>query len=137
MSQQTTGQRWCSLVLLAVFLSLFMYYGLPAMAFRIGRAIEAGQRFDGTAQSFEMSTAVPFRDEPASPFVRASRDVRPAVVRIEALLTPEASGGEAAVESSEADPAVRRSRGCGVVIDPNGFVLTSHRVVCGATHVFL
>ena len=137
MSQQTPAQRWCSLVLLAVCLSLFMYYGLPAMAFRIGREIEAGRRFDGTAQYFDPSAEFPFRDEPDAPFVRASRDVRPAVVRIDALLPLEATGEEVAALSSEADRPVRHSRGCGLVVDPNGYVLTSRRVVCGATQVHL
>ncbi|MGE5193153.1 MAG: PDZ domain-containing protein [Deltaproteobacteria bacterium] len=136
MSRQTAGQRWCSLVLLAVFLSLFMYYGLPAMAFRIGRSMEAGRR-DAAEEMPEAPAAQPGRDGQAAPFVRASRNVRPAVVSIGALLPLDVAPSGAAADSSNGARAARTSRGCGVVIDPRGFVLTSRRVVFGATQVHL
>ena len=112
MSQQTSGQRWCSLVLLALFLSLFMYFGLPALAYRIGRSIEAGMR-DAVLPVWGAATEEPVPDQRAAPFVRASRDVRPAVVRIDAFQPQETSAGDAAVESSGAVRALRISRGCG------------------------
>src|SRR6516162_7072240 len=91
MSRQSAGQRWCSLVLLAVFLSLFLFYGLPAAAFRIGRAIEAG-RLEAAGWEGSAGEQIPepveesVHDERAAFFARASQSVRPAVVRIEAIV---------------------------------------------------
>ncbi len=123
--------------MLAVFLSVFMYYGLPAMAFRIGQAFGEGERFDGTTRFFGSPDEIPVRDEPVSPFARASRHVRAAVVRVQALLPLEAHGAVVAAESSKAVGPVRQSRGCGLVIDSQGYFLTSHRVVGGALQVSL
>jgi serine protease Do len=139
MSQQTMGQRWCSLVLLAVFISLFMYHGLPATAYRVGRAIEAGRR--DSSQEMEQSPAresIP--DERAAPFVRASQDVRAAVVHIDAVHQMESTGKGPAADPPGADRPwqggeLRISRGCGVVVDPQGLVLTCRRVVSGAAQV--
>src|SRR5262245_65300998 len=94
MSRQTTGQRWCSLVLLAVFISLFMYHGLPATAYRIGRAIEAGRR-DANPENEQSSLPGSSRAERVAPFVRAGQDIRAAVVHIDALHQKESSGSEA------------------------------------------
>src|SRR5260370_22829224 len=119
MSRQSAGQRWCSLVLLAVFLSLFLFYGLPAAAFRIGRAIEAGRfeavaRNDPAGEDVPAPTRQPAQDEQAAFFARASRSVRPAVVRIEATMPLELP-----VSPHDANPipAARTALGCGVVID--------------------
>jgi S1-C subfamily serine protease len=126
MSRQSAGQRWCSLVLLAVFLSLFLFYGLPAAAFRIGRAIEAGRfaaatRNDPASEAVALPSQEPVQDERAALFARASRSVRPAVVRIEA----------------KPGLVVRTTRGCGVVIDHRGLVVTSRRLVTGAGQVIV
>jgi serine protease Do len=137
MSRHSAGQRWCSLVLLAVFLSLFLFYGLPAAAFRIGRAIEAG-RFEAAARSDPVSdnepapTQEPVQDDRATFVADASRDIRPAVVRIEAAVPLELpEGGNGAGPR----PPVRTARGCGVIIDHQGFVLTSRRLIARATQV--
>jgi serine protease Do len=139
MSRQTMGQRWCSLVLLAVFLSLFLYHGLPATAYRIGRAIEAGRR-DANQEIEQPSPGESFRDERAAPFVRATQDVRAAVVHIDAVHQLESSANGPAGDPSEAarpwqGGELRISRGCGVVVDPQGLVLTCSRVVSGAAQV--
>jgi serine protease Do len=135
MSRQTTGQRWCSLVLLAVFISLFMYYGLPATAYRIGRAIEAGRR-DANPEIEQASLPESSRD--VAPFVRAGQGVCAAVVHIDALQQKGSSGSEPSAGTfraswQEGDPRI--SRGCGVVVDPRGLVLTCRRVVAGAAQV--
>jgi serine protease Do len=127
MSRQSPGQRWSSLVLLALFLSLFLYYGLPALAFRIGQAIEAGWQ-DGKARP----DPVVDRAEGAAYLARASRAVRPAVVRIEAR--HDFSGGSSRA-SREAAGQVAISHGCGLLVDRQGWVVTSRRVVHGATAI--
>src|SRR5262245_5714978 len=137
MSRQTRGQRWSSLVLLAVFLSLFLYYGLPSTAWRIGRAIEAGRRERAAVE------ALPAPADPApqaAPFVRASQDVRAAVVRVDADHPIESLGESPETDDSDTRHTgptgpLRVERGCGVVIDPQGLVLTCRRVVSGARQV--
>ncbi len=137
MSRQSAGQRWCSLVLLAVFVSLFLFYGLPAAAFRIGRAIEAG-RFEAVARNDPVAEPVPapahesMQDERATFFARATRSVRPAVVRIEATVALELPD-----RPNDAKPgqSTGTARGCGVVIDRHGYVVTSRRLIAGAMQV--
>jgi serine protease Do len=138
MSRQTAVQRWCSLVLLAVFISLFMYHGLPATAYRIGRAIESGRR---DAEIEQASLPESSGDERVAPFVRAGQNVSAAVVHIDALHQREA-GMESAAGLSSApgrspggEPRV--SRGCGVVVDSQGLVLTCRRVVAGAAQIHI
>lgn len=140
MSRQSAGQRWCSLVLLAVFLSLCMFYSLPAIAFRIGQAIEAG-RHDAQVAFAPASApdAGMLREEQAAHLARASRKVRPAVVRIDALssleTTTEDSGAGSSRAARPSEREVRITRGCGVMIDRQGWVVTSRQVVNGASVV--
>jgi serine protease Do len=136
MSRQSAGQRWCSLVLLAVFLSLILFYGLPAAAFRIGRAIEAGRfeaaRNDSAADGVPAPAQEPVQDERATFFARASRSVRPAVVRIEATVPLELPDRP---NDAKQSPSTGTARGCGVVIDRHGYVVTSRRLIAGAVQV--
>lgn len=134
MARQTPGQRWCSLVLLAVFVSLILFYGLPAIGYRMGRAIEAG-RHDEALQAAPVPAADTLRDDRAARFARATRDVRPAVVRVEALV-PDTAAANSPVNGIQQAHVLR---GCGVVFDREGFVITSRRVVSGAVgvHVLL
>ncbi len=138
MSRQSAGQRWCSLVLLALFLSLFLYYGLPAMAFRIGQALEAG-RHEGETPSDTVPFAGKHSDGGAAHLAHASRHVRPAVVRIEALKSLGAensnSGGAPSTTSHTAGGRAPISHGCGLLIDRQGWVVTSRHVVNGASAI--
>src|SRR5438046_2990806 len=137
MSRQSAGQRWCSLVLLAVFVSLFLFYGLPAAAFRIGRAIETG-RFEAAARNDPAGDDVPapaqgpVPDERANFFARASRGVRPAVVRIEAAVPLDLPDRP---NDAKPSPSTGTARGCGIVIDRHGYVVTSRRLIAGAVQV--
>jgi serine protease Do len=131
MSRKSPGQRWCSLALLALFLSLFMYYGLPVLAFRIGQVIEAGRR-DGQAEAGPDAGDGPGPDEETAHMARASREIRPAVVRIEALRSGNPAGAPSGTPH-DSGGLVGISHGCGLVIDRQGWVVTSRRVVCGAT----
>ena len=139
MSRQSAGQRWCSLVLLAVFLSLFLFYGLPAAAFRIGRAIEAG-RLEAAGWEGSAGEQIPepveesVHDERAAFFARASQSVRPAVVRIEAIVPVHI--GNRAGDTNQGE-LVTVARGCGVVIDSSGYVLTSRRLIARAGEIVI
>lgn len=137
MSRQSVRQRWCSLVLLGVWLSLLIYYGLPGMAFRIGRAIEAG-RLEMAARAIPATAVARFPDERSAIFTRASRDVRPAVVRINALRLSAGDDEDRLAETDSDDLSPWPggiATGCGVIVDPRGLVVTSRRVVFGAGEI--
>src|SRR5262249_24968912 len=67
--------------------------------------------------------------EGAAYLARASRAVRPAVVRIEAL--HDGAGGS----SRESAGHAAISHGCGLLVDRQGWIVTSRRVVHGATAI--
>jgi len=113
-----------------------MYYGLPAIALRINRAIEPASTADTSqnAPSRENAAAT----GPAAFFSRVGERVRPAVVRVDALQffeSPENQPSHPGDVQTSASGQSQIFRGCGLVIDRQGLVLTSRRVVAGATLV--
>ena len=131
MSRQSSGQRWCSVVLFAVFVSLFLYYVFPGVGQRIGPAI------DGRMEQPEGVDAAPAasarRGEQAAYFAHVAQKVRPAVIRVDAVRVPQtADEGTEGAPDEEAARSIQVSRGCGLVIDRQGFAVTSRRVVAGA-----
>src|SRR5262245_4515525 len=80
MSRQTSVQRWCTLVLLAAFSSLILSFGLPALAYRIGRSFEEG-RHDEIIDS-QLESLVETANRQRELVRRAVLQVEPAVVRV-------------------------------------------------------
>jgi serine protease Do len=142
MGQQSIVQRWCTVVLLAVWLSMLLYYGLPAMAYRAGRAFEAGRYglpHDPVAGADrDRSSAGVFPggvSQGADEMFRAaSQRVQSAVVRVGVLRKPheEIQPHDASFSNAPRMADFQSLEGAGLIIDKQGHVLTSHRVVSRA-----
>ena len=128
MSRQSSGQRWCSVVLFAVFVSLFLYYVVPGVGRRLG---QDEMRPDEPERVEAAPADSVLREEQASFFARTAQRVRPAVVRIDAVHVPRTSD-DAAGEPHDEQGSIQVARGCGLIVDRQGLVVTSRRVVAGA-----
>jgi serine protease Do len=118
-------------VLFAVFASLFLYYVFPGVGQRFRPAIDARAEQSEGVDAAPAASAL--RNEQAAYFAHAAQKVRPAVIRVDAVHVPQtADQGLADAPREEAAGSIQVSRGCGLVIDPQGFAVTSRRVVVGA-----
>jgi S1-C subfamily serine protease len=132
MPRQTFLQRWCSLIMLAVLASLLVYFALPVLAYRVGRALQSG-RIDQVYEEAELRTTA----RQSATIKRVSDRVGRSVVRVAARQKPaveaEPDRPEAAASGVDAVPAALQ--GCGVIIDERGLVLTTCTLVDNANDV--
>ncbi|MGQ0637623.1 MAG: trypsin-like peptidase domain-containing protein [Planctomycetaceae bacterium] len=127
MLRQSPAQRWSSLVLLAVVASVALYFGVPHLAYRIGRSLEAGR--SDAADDRKLLRAQALGEEQIESARRLTAAVRPAVVRVEAIgQTAEAASPAAGPEPA---PGLAPSLACGVIIDAQGLVLTNCEPLSG------
>jgi len=134
MSQLTPTQRWATVILIAVFIALFLTFGLPVMAYRVAIALARGH-YDGQAMNVERQLDT--LSATSNAFRMVSGKVRPAVVHVnvfESHLRYSAS----AIDGEPANPLLYRylrEAGSGVIIDAQGYVITNHHVVNGASGI--
>jgi serine protease Do len=72
--------------------------------------------------------------EVTSAFVNIARQVEPSVVHISTVVQPTREAAETSPDGL-APERVRRGIGSGVIVDPEGFVLTNHHVVSGVYRI--
>lgn len=125
MARQSSVQRWCSVVLLAVLTSLSLWYGAPAIAFRLGIAFQAGRYSAMVDQA--LADEVQNRRLEAEEARRLSEPVRSAVVRVESLAPRSAPDLPAS-----GDEIAGNTWSCGLIIDPEGRVLTNYDPIAGS-----
>lgn len=135
MSRQTSVQRWSNLVLLATLISLVLFYTLPAMVFRAGRAWEEGRGTAAIEKAKRVDEAL--RREQTESVRSVSSRVLPAVVRIEAIheSVPDSDGVKYVEHDLVPSNGPRTARSCGLVVARDGQVLTNYAVVAGAREI--
>src|SRR5262245_37711920 len=118
--------------MLSVLVSLTLFFGLQALAYRIGRAMEAGRR-DAVLAEQLLRLDAQRRQQHARLAQQIAGAVHPSIVRVEASV--DAGNRPAGTNPAAADDRTDFVRICGVVIDPQGFVLTNHLPLTGARSI--
>lgn len=128
---QTPCQRWCYVISVGIFSGLLLTMGVPAIAYKVSLAIyQAADDARGRAGHINVPSQSPSLPRQQHPAAQIAQRLGPALVRIFSD-----KNGEH-FESRDAYAGIRPSQtGSGVVINPDGYILTNYQVVEGARRV--
>lgn len=128
-------RRWCLVILVGIFSALILTHGVPAIVYRISLSIYRARE---DATDYGLKRRLAELNDTSQAFRMVVERVRPSVAHIRTVkLYPriETAPLESGDRTSPQQFFVQHGQGSGVVVDPNGYVLTNYHVVAEAKEI--